>query len=210
MYMQFSKDGNQFVTMGKDRQIRIFKLKTGKLYRKYDESLAFINKVQKVKSQKSTFDQKKDDEAGKLDGMEFGRRMTVEKEIDISAPPSSVVFDDSGNFIVYPTMLGIKSKGIFKEISLKFLVVVNTYTNKVVKVLGKNESSTRFLVLALYQGKTLGSATTENLSVKKKFGGKNDRYSQTHNMIQLLCALRLKRIDFISLQREIQNQMKSI
>lgn len=49
----------------------------------------------------------------KLDSMEFGRRMTVEREIDTSAlsiPPSSVVFDESSNFLLYPTMLGIKGK----------------------------------------------------------------------------------------------------
>ena len=41
-------DGQQFVTMGKDRQIRVFRFLTGKLHRKYDESLAFLNKIQKV------------------------------------------------------------------------------------------------------------------------------------------------------------------
>ena len=50
----------------------------------------------------------------RLDPMEFGRRMTVEKELDNAAidavPPSTAIFDESGNFILYPTMLGIKGK----------------------------------------------------------------------------------------------------
>jgi peptidylprolyl isomerase domain and WD repeat-containing protein 1 len=113
-FLQYSADGSQFVTMATDRQIRIFKFLTGKLYRKYDESIAFINKLQKV-SFTGVVKIKcfQDDEAGnilKLDGMEFGRRMTVEKELDTSerVPPSTVIFDETGNFIIYPTMLGIK------------------------------------------------------------------------------------------------------
>jgi peptidylprolyl isomerase domain and WD repeat-containing protein 1 len=42
--------------------------------------------------------------------MEFGRRMTIEREIDSNPEQavSSVVFDESSNFILYPTLLGIK------------------------------------------------------------------------------------------------------
>jgi peptidylprolyl isomerase domain and WD repeat-containing protein 1 len=46
--LSFSSDGTQFVTMSKDRQVRLFKFLTGKIYRKYDESLAQLNKLQKV------------------------------------------------------------------------------------------------------------------------------------------------------------------
>ena len=44
--------------------------------------------------------------------MEFGRRLTVESEIDNSdrAVPANVVFDESGHFVLYATMLGIKGK----------------------------------------------------------------------------------------------------
>jgi peptidylprolyl isomerase domain and WD repeat-containing protein 1 len=42
--------------------------------------------------------------------MEFGRRMTIERELDAneSSAPSNVIFDESGNFILYATMIGIK------------------------------------------------------------------------------------------------------
>jgi len=53
-------------------------------------------------------------------------------------PPSSVLFDESGNFLLYPTLLGIK--------------VVNLVSNAVSRLLGKVENSERFLQLALYQG----------------------------------------------------------
>jgi len=48
-----------------------------------------------------------------------------------------VVFDDSGNFILYPTLLGIK--------------VVNLVTNRVARIIGKVENTERFLRIALYQ-----------------------------------------------------------
>ncbi len=46
----------------------------------------------------------------KLDPIDFGRRMAVEKALDASknAPPSNVIFDQTSNFILYPTMAGIK------------------------------------------------------------------------------------------------------
>jgi len=90
--------------------------------------------------------------------MEFGRRMTVEKELDSlagSIAPSNVVFDESGNFICYSTMLGIK--------------LVNIVTNKVVQMIGKLETNLRFLSIALYQGKTMGSAATETLKINATY-----------------------------------------
>jgi len=88
--------------------------------------------------------------------MEYGRRMTVEREIDSSdLPPSNVVFDESGNFVMYSTLLGIK--------------LVNIKTNKVVKVIGQRESNNRFLSIALYQGKTKGSAATETLQQNAQY-----------------------------------------
>ena len=67
--------------------------------------------------------------------------MAVEKELaaDTEAPRPNIVFDASGNFILYPSLLGIK--------------VVNLTTNRLVKVIGKVENSERFLQIALYQGR---------------------------------------------------------
>lgn len=50
--------------------MRVFKFKTGKLYRIYDESLEVVSEMQQAGT------------AGyKLDDMEFGRRLALEKEI---------------------------------------------------------------------------------------------------------------------------------
>ena len=53
-------------------------------------------------------------------------------------PACNVAFDESGHFLVFPTMAGIK--------------LLNTVSNRVCAVLGRVESSERFLCVALYQG----------------------------------------------------------
>jgi peptidylprolyl isomerase domain and WD repeat-containing protein 1 len=75
----------------------------------------------------------------KLDDVEFGRRLAVERELESPAVRSriNVIFDETGHFILYGSILGTK--------------VINTLTNRVVKVYGKEELF-RTLNLALYQG----------------------------------------------------------
>jgi len=126
--LTFSADGDKFVTMSKDLQVRVFRFKTGKLYRKFDESLTMYQEAQK--SLDGTF---------KLDNIDFGRRMAVEREIAGAgaSAPATAIFDRSGHMLMYPTMLGIK--------------VVNLFSNSLVRLLGKVENSERFLTLALHQ-----------------------------------------------------------
>ena len=49
-------------------------------------------------------------ELNRLDPIDFGRRLAVERELaaDTSAPHPNAVFDASGNFLLYPTLLGVK------------------------------------------------------------------------------------------------------
>ncbi|SAM00030.1 hypothetical protein [Absidia glauca] len=148
----FSPDESQFVTMSfPDRQVRLFKFTTGKIYRKYDESLQTISEMQQAGTT-----------IYKLDDMEFGRRLAVDKELEKTAQSQHVnaVFDDSGHFVMYATLLGIK--------------VVNITTNKVVRLIGKSETH-RFLNLALYQGAprkkgiyTLAMAASDNAVIKER------------------------------------------
>lgn len=46
----------------------------------------------------------------KLDAVDFGRRMAIEREIEKTedVPPPNAIFDESSNFLLYPTLLGIK------------------------------------------------------------------------------------------------------
>lgn len=127
--LTISPSGSKFCTMSHpDRRIRIFDFATGKLYRVYDESLMIIEEMQ----QAGTAIQK-------LDDVEFGRRLGTERELDAQTlrNKANVIFDETGHFIIYGSIFGTK--------------VINTYTNRVVKVYGKDENY-RPLNIALYQG----------------------------------------------------------
>ncbi|KAK1778829.1 hypothetical protein QBC45DRAFT_150153 [Copromyces sp. CBS 386.78] len=127
--LTLSPDGNRFVTVSfPDRKIRIFDFASGKLQRTYDESLKVVEEMQQAGTALQ-----------KLDAVEFGRRIAQEREIESPALQNkfNVVFDESGHFILYGSYLGIK--------------VLNTYTNQVTKVYGKEEGF-RPLTLAIYQG----------------------------------------------------------
>ncbi|KAI4334267.1 hypothetical protein L6164_018977 [Bauhinia variegata] len=127
--IEISPDGKQFSITSPDRRIRVFWFKTGKLRRVYDESLEVAQDLQRS-----------DTPLYRLEAIDFGRRMAVEKEIEKTetAPQPNAVFDESSNFLIYATLLGIK--------------IVNLHTNKVARILGKVENNDRFLRVALYQG----------------------------------------------------------
>ncbi|CED84173.1 peptidyl-prolyl cis-trans isomerase [Phaffia rhodozyma] len=124
----FSPQQTQFSTLSlPDRQVRIFNFLSGKKTRQYDESLQAIQEMQQAGT--AVF---------RMDDMEFGRRLAADRELEkIGLGVGSCAWDESGGFLLYPTMLGIK--------------VVNTVSNRVVRVLGKDETS-RWMNLALYQG----------------------------------------------------------
>lgn len=70
-----------------------------------------------------------------------------------------LVFDETGNFIIYGALLGIK--------------VVNIHTNKVARLVGKSESN-RFVNVGLYQGApkkkgvyTMAMAASDNAALKE-------------------------------------------
>ena len=74
-----------------------------------------------------------------LDQSDFNKKIGAEKEIEDEniRRRINVIFDESGHFILYGSLLGTK--------------VVNTLTNKVVKLYGKDEPF-RALHLTMYQG----------------------------------------------------------
>lgn len=100
-----SPDSSSFVTFSlPDRQIRVFSFLTGKLTRKYDESLEAIQEMQQAGTA-----------VYRVEDMEFGRRLAAERELELPGPDgripgswSNAIWDESGAFIIYPTLLGIK------------------------------------------------------------------------------------------------------
>ncbi|KAH7131962.1 hypothetical protein B0J11DRAFT_211513 [Dendryphion nanum] len=144
--LTISPTGTHFATFSfPDRKVRIFEFASGKLYRTYDESIETNTQMQQAGTALQ-----------KLEDIEFGRRVGVERELDnpLIKPRMNVIFDETGNFILYGSMYGVK--------------VLNTLTNRVVKVYGQDEPL-RPLHLALYQGQpekkgviTVEMAASEN------------------------------------------------
>ena len=89
-----------------DRQIRVFSFLSGKLTRKYDESLTAIQEMQQAGTA-----------VYKVEDMEFGRRLAMERELEMPGPDgfvpgrwSNAIWDESGAFVLYPSLLGIKGE----------------------------------------------------------------------------------------------------
>lgn len=83
--------------------------------RRYDESLSAIQDMQQAGT--SIY---------KVEDMEFGRRLAVERELDLPGPDGRIpgmsinaVWDESGSFVLYPTLIGIKGTVILSS----FIVV---------------------------------------------------------------------------------------
>lgn len=64
--------------------------------------------------------------------------MAIEKEIEKSGilKMCNILFDESGYFLTFPTMLGVK--------------IINIFTNRLIKIIGKTENL-RILKVALFQ-----------------------------------------------------------
>ena len=133
-----SPSAKQFATFSfPDRKVRVFDFATGKLYRTYDESINTITEMQQAGTS-----------LHKLEDVEFGRRLATERDLEAHPshqPKINVIFDESSNFILYGSLHGIK--------------VLNTLTNRVVKVYGDAEPF-RALNLTLYQGAPQKKALT--------------------------------------------------
>lgn len=124
--VNFTPDGDYFVTTSSDLIVRIFKFKSGKLIREYDNSLAYIEAMHKSNPI--------------MNNMDFARRMAMERELDRNniTRYENALFDQSGNFVLFPTMLGVK--------------IWNWKTNRLLKSLGKEETNFRPLSISLFQG----------------------------------------------------------
>jgi peptidylprolyl isomerase domain and WD repeat-containing protein 1 len=142
--LEISADGSQFVCMATDRVIRVFNFRTGKLRRSYEESLETITAKYRATVRARGGSDKADAVGAHGQGTaeaDFTRRMQREGEVTADAEGSlwrsNAVFDASGNFVVYATVLGIK--------------IVNLTTNRASRTLGRPEGSERFLTVALFQ-----------------------------------------------------------
>lgn len=150
--LELSPDGSMFACMATDRIVRVFRFTTGKLRRSYDESLETISRsASGGDSGTSTGATGDDGETVKsIPANEFGRRMARERQVEGdeggSFARSNAIFDQSGHFLIYATVVGIK--------------IVNIVTNRVLRTLGLRESAERFLCVTLFQEERAGGRGT--------------------------------------------------
>mmetsp|Transcript_46289 Transcript_46289/g.53346 ORF Transcript_46289/g.53346 Transcript_46289/m.53346 type:complete len:669 (+) Transcript_46289:30-2036(+) len=129
--ISLSRDGRFFAMACSDKTYRVFGFLTGKLIREFNESNEVI-----LHNQTSPDGPR----ATKLEKKDFDKRMKVERDFDKHALFSpNIVFDETGTFVIYTTLLGIK--------------VVNVISKEVIRVLGLVENTERFVRLTLYQGR---------------------------------------------------------
>ena len=136
-----SPDGARFAVTAKDHVLRVFSFATAKVVRKYDEGLHVFQDAQRAGTLP-------------LDTMAFGRKVALEKELhgNATAPPSNCMFDQTGHFLLYPTLGGVK--------------VLNLETNRLCRSLGQLEAD-RFVAVSLYQGIPKVSSQYKSASAKK-------------------------------------------
>ena len=111
--------------------LKIFRIADGKLIKSIDETIDTLTVAQNDPLQRIVH----------MDPADYGKRIAVEQNLISSSQPrqESITFDHSGEYVMYSTLVGIK--------------ILHLRTNRLLSVIGKVESSERFLSLALYQGK---------------------------------------------------------
>lgn len=92
--------------------------------RRYDESLSAIQEMQQAGTA-----------VYKVEDMEFGRRLAVERELELPGPDGHIpgmwinaIWDESGAFVLYPTLLGIK--GLFISVYSEGSSLLTPYSCK--------------------------------------------------------------------------------
>ncbi|XP_049876869.1 peptidylprolyl isomerase domain and WD repeat-containing protein 1 [Pectinophora gossypiella] len=176
--LAFSPDGKKMASIALDRKVRVFHFVSGKLHKVLDESLQRFQELQHQTQQ--------------LPNMEFGRRMASERDLEKSDSVhlANIIFDQSGHFVIYATMLGVK--------------VVNLVTNRCVAMLGKPENL-RPLHLALFQGRTNQSKIATTLEME---GSENPTLLNVKTDPTLFCTA-YKKNRFYMFSRRSPDDIKS-
>jgi peptidylprolyl isomerase domain and WD repeat-containing protein 1 len=125
--------------------------------KQYDESLA-------------VYEQASRDGTLGIETLDFGRRTAVERELEESEALNTfnAVFDESDNFLIFATMIGIK--------------IVSLSSSRVVRVLGRVESGQRFVSVSLYQG--IPRVDTQYMLAKHAGAAK---YARCLTFCQIVC-----------------------
>jgi len=121
--MEFSRDGAKLAIYGRDRKLRLFNVYTGKLMKIFDETLAVYQGYTSQPTDSMVY----------LTKESLEKKLVVEKQLEdvwdseLVTPEAlpNVQFSESGEYVVFGCMLGLK--------------ILNIETNKLVRILGKDE-----------------------------------------------------------------------
>jgi len=170
--LSISGDGSKFACFCSDHHIRVFDFLSGNIVAQYHEKSAYYQEEQSW-----------EESMYKVDVIDFGRRMAVERDLDrqlaedyLTPLCPEVIFDETSRFVLYPTMVGIK--------------IVNLKTDEVVELLGKEEVGLRVLKMALFQGcaNKLGSSRLKALCTNALTGQDSAVASGKRNDPTLICS----------------------
>lgn len=127
MHLSVSPDCEKFSVYGSDRIIRVFKLRKGKIWRQFDETLKSISEQQKKEEL--------------INEMDFGRKMANEKELPKhdKLRLSEAIFDQSGKFFLYSTLWGVR--------------VISLRTGACIKIIGLTGTVSRTLPILFLEDK---------------------------------------------------------
>lgn len=183
--IQFSPDSELFVTFSTDQVFRVWNFRKAKIIAIFNESLKLYENIQ--------IDQKEEKSEFRLESFDYGQRAAKEskriKEMQRDVWSKSVpnaVFDDSGLFVVFATLVGVK--------------IVEVATSRCVALLGKGESTDRFLQVSLSSSCALNS----ELSAVRQFK-KNEIMAQDREFLleqKLVCSSHAKNRFFVFTRSE--------
>lgn len=178
MHIAVSPDGEKFSAYGSDRIVRVFKLRKGKIWRQFDETL------------KSISEQQKNEEL--INEMDFGRKMANEKELPKhdKLRLSESIFDESGRFFLYSTLWGVR--------------VISLRTGACIKIIGLTETF-RPLSLALCQGSLTEDKRSAALTLDMKAASNPALAENLKDPTLFVTAHKSKRF-YLFTQRELDGE----
>ncbi|EPY50011.1 WD repeat containing cyclophilin family peptidyl- prolyl cis-trans isomerase Cyp9 [Schizosaccharomyces cryophilus OY26] len=117
-----------------DWKVRVFDVKSGRILLEFDE-----HPLNAAKEMEQALEKEDVNSLYFMNQVEFGRRLAIERDIERSGwmADTIAIFDESENYIIYGSILGVKIQSISD--------------GSLVRVLGRDESI-RFVKVSLYQG----------------------------------------------------------
>ncbi|KFG58799.1 peptidylprolyl isomerase domain-containing protein [Toxoplasma gondii RUB] len=169
-------DGQLLAVLSADSTLRIFRFTTGKIAKVYLETVDMYETAQNDPQRRALH----------VDALDFEHRLAAEKELSKARGRAwqTMSFDESSNFLVYPSMLGIK--------------IVNVKDNRLCRIIGKPEHSLRFLAVAVYQAKAQKRKATTTVILGKNAKTQENKEESRMDSVIVASAFKKNRVYFFT------------